>query len=265
MDRTERDTDLATLLDELGEPLDPSKYDWSLATDYKLRDDEVFQLTYAAQVEWATEGTFSSLNITRDPLVRRFLRIWLKQEIVHANLLARLLEENGVEVPALHRTPKQRRAAWRGKQVNRLARLFVCNDFFGVHMTWGAVNELTTLRFYGIIRDRSQHPLLKEILRDVMAQEALHYSFYKRAAVDRLRDNPRGQRVVRFAMRKLWSIVGTGLRSQEDADRLVCEMFELEPARVSVIDGAIERIPGMEDAHLLRDYHDAARERMAAA
>ena len=66
-----------TLLAEMGEPLDPSRYDWSAARTDALTDEEVFQLTYAAQVEWGTEGTFASLNISRDPVVRRFLRVWL--------------------------------------------------------------------------------------------------------------------------------------------------------------------------------------------
>lgn len=265
MVRSDRDTDLATLLDELGEPLDPSKYDWSLARRYPLREDEIFRLTYAAQVEWATEGTFSSLNITRDPVVRRFLRIWLKQEVVHADLLARLLSEYDVDVVPLHRTRQQRFAAWRGQMVNRLARFAIGTDFFGVHMTWGAVNELTTLRFYGIVRDRTEHPLLREILRDVMSQEAKHYAFYKRAAIDRLRDNPRGQKLVRFAMRKLWSIVGSGLRSAEDADRLFVGLIDESPDLLPVIDGAIGRIPGMEGISLLQEYVNEARERSSAA
>jgi rubrerythrin len=254
--------DLARLLDDLGEPLDQDNYDWSVATRYPLSDEEVFQLTYASQVEWGTEGTFASLNITHDPIVKRFLGIWLVQEIVHANLLARLLEENGHTVEPLHRTKEQQRAARRGKLINRVVRAVVGSDFFGVHMTWGAVNELTTLRFYGVIRDRTTHPLLAEILTDVMKQEAAHYAFYRQAAFQRLADNPRGQRIVRFAMRKLWSIVGTGLRSREDADRLVVAMLDGEDNRAASIDGAIERIPGMQDVRLLGGYLDSARDRM---
>ncbi len=263
MDAKDREADLATLLDDLGDPLDPVKYDWSLATRYSLSDDEVFQLTYAAQVEWATEGTFASLNITRDPIVRRFLRIWLKQEVMHGQLLARLLEANGVRVEVLHRTRAQRFAAWRGQMVNRLARIAVGKDFFGVHMAWGAVNELTVLRFYALMRERTQHPLLAEILRDLMVQEAAHYSFYKRAAIDRLEGNPRGQKMVRFAMRKLWRTVGAGLRSPEDADRIMVSLLSDEPKLVAVMDGALERIPGMENLHLLQTTLDEARARIA--
>ncbi len=257
------DAVLVALLDDLGEPLDPDKYDWSLAAAHPLSEVETFQLTYAAQVEWATEGTFGSLNITRDPVVRRFLRIWLRQEVVHAQLFARLLAEHGATVEPLHRTPRQRFAAWRGQMVNRLARVVVGTDFFGLHMTWGAVNELTTLRFYGIIRDRTQHPLLRVILADVMAQEAAHFSFYKRAATARLAGNRRGQKIVRFAMRRLWSIVGSGLRSAEDADRLFVSVIADNQSALDPMDAAIARIPGMEGMHLLRDHYESARDRVA--
>src|SRR4051812_34213922 len=101
--RTPGPADPEGLLAEMGTPLDPNRYDWSAARPGALSSEEVFQLTYAAQVEWATEGTFASLDISRDPVIRRFLRVWLAQEVVHAQLLARLLAGCGVEVPPVHR------------------------------------------------------------------------------------------------------------------------------------------------------------------
>ncbi|HEY1740105.1 MAG TPA: ferritin family protein, partial [Acidimicrobiia bacterium] len=175
---------------------------------------------YASQVEWATEGTFESLNITDDPTVRAFLRIWLEQERVHAELLTRLLEACGVEVEPLHRLSKHRRGARRGRFVNQLAHAAVGDDFFAVHMTWGAVNELSTLRFYQQIRHRTAHPLLREILRDVIGQEAMHYSFYRAAAIERLTERPRAQRLTSWVLRHLWTPVGVGLRTRSDAHRL---------------------------------------------
>lgn len=254
------DTDpaLASLLGRMGEPLDPTTYDWSTATDGTLSDDEVFQLTYAAQVEWGTEGTFASLDTSGDPTIGRFLRIWLDQEVVHAALLSRFLEANGHPVAAAHRVPAQRRAARRGRVVNRAARLVFGDDFTAVHMAWGAVNELTTLRFYGLIRDRTSSPLLARILRDVMTQEALHYGFYRRAATARLDGNRRGQRLVRLALTRLWSPVGVGLRSRADADRLMRGLFEPSPETVSRIDVAIGGIPGLAGLDLIRGCLRAA-------
>lgn len=93
-------------LAQMGAPLDPSRYDWETAGTGELSDDEIFQVTYAAQVEWGTEGTFASLDISRDPIVRRFLRIWLDQEVVHAQLLARVLHRSGASVAPIHRDRK---------------------------------------------------------------------------------------------------------------------------------------------------------------
>ena len=65
-------------------------------------------------MEWGTEGTFASLDVSDDPLVGRFLGIWLEQEVVHAQLLARFLATQGEPVAPLHRTRSQRFAARRG-------------------------------------------------------------------------------------------------------------------------------------------------------
>jgi rubrerythrin len=248
------------LLDQMGAPLDPAGYDWTAAGAQPLTAEERFQLTYAAQVEWGTEGTFESLNISDDPVVRRFLAIWLEQEVVHAELLARFLAAGGVSVDPLHRTPRQRRASRRGRLVNQVARRLVGDDFFAVHMTWGAVNELTTLRFYGVIRSRTRNELLRTLLRDIMVQEAVHYSFYRNAAIRRLSGNRRGQRITRWTIDHLWSIVGTGLRTREDADRLLLELLGTDERGIAPrIDAQLDRIPGLADLRLLQRTVDRAR------
>jgi hypothetical protein len=246
------------LLAAMGEPLDASRYDWDAVRPGDVTDEERFQLTYAAQVEWGTEGTFASLDISRDPVVRRFLRIWLDQEVVHAELLARFLRACGVDVPPVHREPRHRRGARRGRLLNRLARLVVGDDFFAVHMTWGAVNELTTQRFYGVVRRRTHSEVLRAILRDVMAQEALHYAFYRSVAIRRLEGNRRGQRIVRWVLEHLWSPVGLGLRTRADVDRLMLGLFSDRPDQVAQMDGQINRIPGLAGLDLVRRTLDRA-------
>jgi hypothetical protein len=252
------------LLADMGRPLDPAAYAWDQATAQPLRDDEVFQLTYASQVEWGTEGTFLSLDISDDPIVRRFLRIWLEQEIVHAELLARLLAEVGAPVEVVHRSPRQQRAARRGRVTNSLARRVVGDDFFAVHMVWGAINELMTLRFYGLIRSRTEHELLRTLLRDVMAQETNHYGFYRNVAIRRLTDNPRGQRIVRWVLQHLWSPVGSGLRSRADVDRLFLDLLDDRTEVVDQIDAQVGRIPGLAGLDLTHRTVDGARARAVA-
>jgi hypothetical protein len=240
------------LLDQMGDPLDPEVYDWASATDQPLTESELYVLHYAAHVEWGTENTFASLDTARDPVVKRFLRIWLEQEVVHANMLARLLNQFGMTVEPIHRTRRQRCAAWRGMCINQVARRIIGDDFTALHMTWGAVNELTTQRFYGVIRSSTKNVLLQTLLRDIMSQEAMHYHFYRTVAAERLANRPRAQRIVRWAMTHLWTPVGVGLRSREDADRVVTTLLAERPDVISQIDSQLNRIPGLHGVDLAR-------------
>ena len=121
-----------------------------------------------------------------------------------------------------------------------------------MHMSWGAINELTTLRFYSVMRANTRSELLRDLLRDVIAQEALHYSFYRAVAIRRLAGNPRGQRIVRWTIEHLWSPVGMGLRSRPDVDRLMVGLFAERPDQVVRMDSQINRIPGLADLNLIR-------------
>lgn len=254
---TDRTTAPEELLAGLGGPLDPASYDWTGATA-PLSEDERFQLTYAAQVEWGTEGYFASLDISKDPVVRAFLDTWLAQEIVHGDLLARLLAAQGVSIGPAHRSPRQRFITARGRAVNKVARRVIGDDFFAVHMSWGAVNELTTLRFYGVMRARTANPTLQAVLRDVMAQEALHYNFYRSMAIRRLDGNPRAQRMVRWVLEHLWSPVGVGLHPRRDADQMVRGLVGDRRDVVAQIDGPINRMPGLAGLDLTRRTVDRA-------
>jgi hypothetical protein len=249
------------LLAMMGEPLDPDAYDWARSAEPPLSADEVFQLTYAAQVEWATEGTFDSLDITDDALVKRFLRTWLAQEVVHGRLLARFLRECGYDAPPLHDTFRQQFAARRGRWVNRAMHRLVGDDFFAVHMTWGAVNELMTLRFYAVMRAATSNVLLGALLRDLIAQEVLHYRFYRTMAAARLEGNARAQRLVRWTLQHLWSPVGTGLRGRADGDRLVLGLVADRADVVAGLDETLERIPGLDGLALVAREVDRARAR----
>lgn len=239
------------LLDRMGAPLDVDAYDWDRATDQPLSEQEVFQLTYAAQVEWGTEGTFESLAVTDDPELTRFLAIWLEQEVVHAQLLERLLEQHGHGVQLLHREDRHRRGARRGARLNRLAHRMLGDDFVALHMTWGAVNELTTMRFYSVLSRRTDNELLRQLLRDLMRQEALHYAYYRTAAIERLAESSRARRVVRLAMARLWSPVGSGLRDAADVERLMHSVFDPAPEEIVRIDATLSSIPGLEGLDLV--------------
>ncbi len=243
--------DAARLLDRMEPPLSIDDFEWNDAARYPLSAAEVFQLTYAAQVEWGTEGTFRSLDTYRDPLLATFLRTWLDQEVEHARLLCRLLRERGHRVAAIHASPKHRRAAQRARYLNQLAYWLIGADFTALHMAWGALNELTTLRFYQQIRVRTAHPLLADILRALVRQEAMHYRFYYTVARELLDNNPRGQRIVRYALRTFWTPVGVGLRDETDVIRIIHQLFDDDRHILTGIDAAISALPGLDALDLM--------------
>jgi hypothetical protein len=158
---------------------------------------------------------------------------------------------------------RNRIGAQRGRLVNVLATRLLGDDFYAVHMSWGAVNELTTLRFYGLIRERTEHRVLREVLGDLMRQEARHFAFYYESAIARLDGNPRGQRLVRRVMQRFWTPVGVGLRTQSDVDRITASLFVDEPAQVLQIDRTIGRIPGLEHLDLMQRCVDRVAARPA--
>jgi rubrerythrin len=54
-------------------------------------------------------------------------------------------------------------------------------------MTWGAINELSTLTGYRALATRADHPLLSIVLARIVKDERRHFSFYFNQARRRLR------------------------------------------------------------------------------
>ena len=71
-------------------------------------------------------------------------------------------------------------------------------------LMWGAVNEWTAQAGYGQLSRRADHPVLTELLKRIMRQEGRHIDFYAAEATRRLGESPAAQRVVRWALRRLW-------------------------------------------------------------
>jgi len=126
-----------------------------------------------------------------------------------------------------------------------------------VHMTWGAINELTTLTGYRRLAAVAGHPVLSDLLDRITLDESRHFFFYYRQAEIRL-----GRRGVAPVARRLvdwfWAPVGTGVQPQAERDFLAAYLFSGAEGRAAArrVDETIRRLPGFETVKLLEHWMD---------
>jgi hypothetical protein len=129
-------------------------------------------------------------------------------------------------------------------------------------MTWGAINELTTLTGYRRLAKVAAHPVLDELLERIVLDESRHFFFYYRQAEIRLQ-RPAAARVSRVIIDHFWAPVGSGEQAQAEVRFLAGYLFADEEGRAAArkVDETIRRLPGFQTVRLL----DAWLDRIAAA
>ena len=241
---------------------------------------------YMMDIETHTVIYLRDLLATRaatDPYVTAFLSCWVYEELWHGEAFSEFLRAYGIELPAEPKLPNgstpmptrpNRISLFRerlgvGHQLSLLPTMLgslVMRDFVALHMTWGAINELTTLTGYFQLIRRSEHPVLHQMLRRVIQDERRHFAFYRAQAKARLTGNPRAGKLVRLALKAFWTPVGAGAKSQEEVDALAIYLFgDSSEGRVAIreIDATIAELPGLAGLTLLEDALDDALERAA--
>ena len=126
-------------------------------------------------------------------------------------------------------------------------------SFGAVHMTWGAVNEWTTQAGYARLVAKARHPGLAELLRRIMRQEGRHIDVYASEARRRLAESRPAQRITRYALRKVWGPVGTGVVPDGEVKFLVSHLFGDDEGLdvVRRLDRRIDSLPGLGGLGLL--------------
>lgn len=255
-------------------------WDRIAATD--LPPEQARCLAYMMDIESHTAVFLRDLLATRavfDPHVTAFLSCWAYEEVWHGEAFSRFLGEAGYRLEPDHalvaadaayptRTERNRwiRRLVAGKgylsHVGTLVGSAIVRDFVAIHMTWGAVNELTTLSAYHRLIAKSDHPELQAMLRAIIRDERRHFAFYRAQARRRLEASATARFVTRWAMEHLWAPVGTGVRPQAETDHVVTYLFGDEEGWQAILEmqRRMSELPGLEGTRFLpRAVHEARR------
>jgi rubrerythrin len=254
--------------------VDLSGVAWDRVAAHPLSAAEARILTYMMDIESHTVVFLRDVLATRsalDPEITAFLSCWVYEELWHGEAFSRFLGEAGWSLPPdrervgadsaypsrVARNSWIRRAVG-GKgslaHVATMAASLGVRDFPAVHMTWGAVNELSTLTAYHRVIATTRHPVLVDVLTRIIKDERRHFAFYRAQARRRLASSRTARRVTRWTLEHLWAPVGTGVRPQAETDFAVATVFGPAEAReaVAAMDRTIEALPGLEGLGLYR-------------
>jgi hypothetical protein len=236
----------------------PESFDWS-APGPRLDDEALFCLGYMMDIESHTVIYMKELlstSVAADPSITAFLACWVYEEFFHSQVLKRFLESQGVTIEDARFTELRRRRASR-QIVEKIAGMasHLTRHFPAVHMTWGAINELSTLTGYQALIDRTRDPRLTAVLGRIIKDERRHFSFYFNQARRMLQDAA-ARHITSFLVRHFWTPVGSPVRGEADAHRICAFLFPGDEglARLNAMDEVIARLPGLEWFDLATRY-----------
>ena len=228
----------------------PESFDWS-DPGPRLDDEALFCLGYMMDIESHTVIYMKELlstSVAEDPSITAFLSCWVYEEFFHSQVLKRLLETQGLTIEDARFTELRRRKASR-RFLEKIAGMasHLTRHFPAVHMTWGAINELSTLTGYHALIERTRHPMVTTVMTRIIKDERRHFSFYFNQARRMLQD-PAARRIVSFIVRHFWTPVGSPVRGDADAHRICAFLFPGDEGRAQLteMDSVIARLPGME-------------------
>jgi rubrerythrin len=264
--------------------VDLSGVRWDRIKDHPVSATEARCLAYMMDIETHTVVYLRDLLATRaaqEPEVTAFLSCWVYEELWHGEAFSRFLGEAGHHLPpddeAVRRDSpypsRTARVSWirrklMGKgylsHVGTLIGSSLVPDFVTLHMTWGAINELTTLNGYHRMIAKTEHPVLIDVLGRIIKDERRHFAFYRAQARLRLARSPRARTITRWAIERLWAPVGTGVRPQHETDFVVVSLFGDAEGRATTVemDGVIGELPGFQGSTILEAAREEALRRL---
>lgn len=246
-------------------PVEVDDLDLESAFRAEPLSEEVLRcLRYMHDVELHTVCYLRDLLVTRahlDPSITTFLTFWNYEEFWHGEAIGRVLAAHGEASGPGRVAPMRRGLGWKNvlAPVTSMAVSGVSPNLVAVHLTWGAVNEWTTQAGYARLAALSGHPVLAELLRRIMRQEGRHIDFYVTSARARLADSRSARWATRFALRRFWRPVGSGVMPRSEVDFLVRYLFSGAEgsAMVDRIDRRVASLPGLDRLSIVADARRA--------
>ncbi len=236
-------------------------------TTRPLDPDSLRCLRYMHDIESHTVCYLRDVLVTRshrDPGVTAFLTAWNYEEHFHGEALARVLHTHGEQAgrPRIAGVRRERAGRESARPLAFQVMSGVLPDITAIHMSWGAINELTTQAGYARLAAKAEHPTLTELLKRIMRQEGRHTDMYLAEARRRLADRPWVQRTTRYALRRFWNPVGSGVRPRHEVEFVVRHLFGGRAGgdAAARIDRHLDRLPGLAGLGLVA----RARQRFGA-
>jgi hypothetical protein len=238
--------------------LDLSAIDWAAVPRHPLPPEAIRTMRFMQDIEIHTIVYLRSLLATRaidEPDVAAFLACWVNEETFHGIALERFLAAAGHPIgPRPKPHGHESLAQWlEARGTAFVSRLWPA--FCAVHMTWGAINELTTLTGYRRLAALTSHPVLAEMLERIQRDESRHFFFYYRQAEIRLQ-RPAVARVARLLVDRFWGPVGSGVQPQSELRFMAGYLFSDAEgvAAARKVDETIRRLPGFATVQLLEAW-----------
>lgn len=229
---------------------------WHEVRNRQVPPEIIAVMYYFRDVEKLTDVYFRELQKTptgQNKPVQAFMERWRHEESLHGDLLNRFLEESGYPSgddwfeKVKRAIPLSNRL--RTGLTQPILTLAFGKDFSAVHMTWGAINEYSTMNGYARLRELAKHPTLDYMLDAIMREESRHAQFYWRAAKEMLDASPYRQKLARFFIDTFWTPVGEGSKPMTETAKVINALFKGEEGlkffdgRVSSI---IRKLPGFD-------------------
>lgn len=232
--------------------------------DHPLPPETLRSLRYMCDVEYHTICYLRDMLVTpshRDPGVTAFMTMWNMEEFWHGEALAAVLGVHGITVDYDELKAKRLKLGWRDK-LDPLKQSLMANivgqDFIAIHMIWGAANEWSAITAYNRLAALEGHPVLATLLQRIAKQEARHVAFYATQARDRLARSVKAQKLARFALRKFWGPVGSGVMAESEVTFVLHHLMSGPDGRqaAAAIDDHIAKMPGLAGLRIVQDALD---------